>query len=242
MTLLMRTPPAGCALSAAHVVKKNRTCTASSTAEISTTVPSEKSPWEQNYWYGMMMPTHNTLVFRWASRTCISMVGRHYIFLMISKLYFQLKLANQLFLVATSNFLHLETILRLDRSKYFGSSLFVGQIGSGCAILTFKQNSAAGQTDLQVDASQRKFAKPRLYTYGLAMGKRIHESMQVNASLLNQNLRTDLRWAAKRIRKSARKVRQVVNFARFQLICHQLGSTCVGRPNSEKLTSTCVRI
>ena len=36
--------------------------------------------------------------------------------------------------------------------------------------------------------------------------------MQVDASLQNQNLRTDLQWVAKRIRKSARKFKpQVVN-------------------------------
>ena len=34
------------------------------------------------------------------------------------------------------------------------------------------------------------------------LGKRTIKSMQVNASLQNQNLRTDLRWVAKRIRKS----------------------------------------
>ena len=35
---------------------------------------------------------------------------------------------------------------------------------------------------------------------------------QVNASLRNQNLRTDLRRVAKRIRKSARKSQKAVNF------------------------------
>ena len=39
---------------------------------------------------------------------------------------------------------------------------------------------------------------------------------QVDASLQNQNLRTDLRWAAKRIRKLA------VNFTLIQLTCDRL--------------------
>ena len=44
------------------------------------------------------------------------------------------------------------------------------------------------------------------------LAKRTRKSMQVNASLLNQNLRTDVRRVAKRIRKSARKSQKAVNF------------------------------
>ena len=39
--------------------------------------------------------------------------------------------------------------------------------------------------------------------------------MQVDADLQNQNLRTDLRWVAKRIRKSARKFMQVAKSRKF---------------------------
>ena len=66
-----------------------------------------------------------------------------------------------------------------------------------------------GQTDSQVDASQRKFAKSEL-AYGLAKGGQTDS--QVNASLQNQNLRTDLRKVAKWIRKSARKSQKAVSF------------------------------
>ena len=45
-----------------------------------------------------------------------------------------------------------------------------------------------------------------------ALAKRTRKSTQVNASLQNQNLRTDLRRVAKRIRKSARKSQKAVNF------------------------------
>ena len=55
---------------------------------------------------------------------------------------------------------------------------------------------------------------------------------RVDASLQNQNLRTDMRWVAKRIRKS----QKVVNFELIQLNCDQRW------PNGEKLASTCVRI
>ena len=51
-------------------------------------------------------------------------------------------------------------------------------------------------------------------------------------SLQNQNLRTDVRWVAKRIRKSARKFTQVPKFVNYTLV---LASTCVGisaRPKS----------
>ena len=41
------------------------------------------------------------------------------------------------------------------------------------------------------------------------LAKRTRKSMQVNASLQNQDLHTDLRRVAKRIRKSARKFTQV---------------------------------
>ena len=77
------------------------------------------------------------------------------------------------------------------------------------------------------------------------LAKRIRKSMQVNTNFKNQNLRTDLRWVAKRIRTSARKSRkskEVVNLTQLQLTCDQLVSTCVGWPNGEKLASTCVRI
>ena len=39
--------------------------------------------------------------------------------------------------------------------------------------------------------------------------------MQVNVGLQNKNLRTDLRWVAKRIRKSARKFIQVAKSRKF---------------------------
>ena len=61
---------------------------------------------------------------------------------------------------------------------------------------------------------------------------------QVNASLQNQNLRTDLRWVGKRIRKSARKFTQDEKgrkFPHIHLTCDQLVSTCVGWPNGENL-------
>ena len=47
---------------------------------------------------------------------------------------------------------------------------------------------------------------------------------------------------AKRIRKSARKFTQVVNFTLVQMSCDPLVLICVGWPNREKLASTCVRI
>ena len=46
-----------------------------------------------------------------------------------------------------------------------------------------------------------------------------------------QNLRTDLRLVAKRIRKS----QKVVNFTHIQFTCDQLAPACVGWPNGEKL-------
>ena len=45
-----------------------------------------------------------------------------------------------------------------------------------------------------------------------ALAKRTRKSTQVNASLQNQNLRTDLLRVAKRIRKSVRKSQKTVNF------------------------------
>ena len=61
--------------------------------------------------------------------------------------------------------------------------------------------------------------------------------MQVDASLQNQNLRSDLRWVAKRIRKSALKftqVAKVVNFTFIQMTCDQLVPSA-----SRKLALTC---
>ena len=52
---------------------------------------------------------------------------------------------------------------------------------------------------------------------------------------------TQLRWAAKRIRKSARKSQKVVNFTRIQLTCDQVVSTCVGWPNNVNLAPTQLR-
>ena len=45
-----------------------------------------------------------------------------------------------------------------------------------------------------------------------ALAKGTRQSTQVNTSLQNQNLRTDLRRVAKRIRKSACKSQKAVNF------------------------------
>ena len=67
---------------------------------------------------------------------------------------------------------------------------------------------------------------------------------QVDASFQNQNLRTDLRWEAKRIRRlaSSRNSHKVVNFTHIQMACDQLNvSTCVGWSNGEKRASTCER-
>ena len=74
--------------------------------------------------------------------------------------------------------------------------------------------------------------------YKFESAKRTRKSIQVDASLQNQNLRRDLRWAAKRIRKS----QKAVNFTHVQLTSHQLVSTCIRWPNGEKLGPTCVRI
>ena len=72
-------------------------------------------------------------------------------------------------------------------------------------------------------------------------------SIQVNANLKNQDLSTDLRWVAKRNRKSARKFTQVANgrtFHAYKMTCDQLvptslgGPTCLGiwaRPKSRQV-------
>ena len=60
-------------------------------------------------------------------------------------------------------------------------------------------------------ASRRKFAKPEL-AHGITKGDQTDS--KVNASLQNQNLRTDLRWVTKRIRKSAHKFMQVAKSRR----------------------------
>ena len=69
-------------------------------------------------------------------------------------------------------------------------------------------------------------------------------SVQVSASLQNQNLRADLRWEVKRIRKSARKSQKAVNFThplvnsgfhnKRLLAIVQLLLTCTGWPNGKK--------
>ena len=74
--------------------------------------------------------------------------------------------------------------------------------------------------DLQVDASQRKFAKPELM-YKLVMGG------QTDSQLGSQ------------VHTSHKKV---VNFKHRQLSCDQIMLTCVGWPNTEKLVLTCTRI
>ena len=55
-----------------------------------------------------------------------------------------------------------------------------------------------------------------------------------NASLQNQNLRTDLRRVGKWIRKS----QKAVHLSHIQMTCDQLVSTSVGWPNDEKLALT----
>ena len=61
-----------------------------------------------------------------------------------------------------------------------------------------------------------------------ALARRTRKSMQVDASLQNQNLRTDLRWVAKRIcNYSARKFRQVAKNREFHAYAVDLRSTCV---------------
>ena len=72
------------------------------------------------------------------------------------------------------------------------------------------ESESAGQTDSQIDASQRKFEKPEL-AYGFTR-------------------------VTKRIRKSARKTQKVVNFTHIQMTCDQLVSTCVRWSNGEKFS------
>ena len=58
-------------------------------------------------------------------------------------------------------------------------------------------------------------------------------SIQVNANLKNQDLSTDLRWVAKRNRKSAPKFTQVANgrtFHAYKMTCDQLVPTSLGGP------------
>ena len=64
--------------------------------------------------------------------------------------------------------------------------------------------------------------------------------MQVNASLQNQNLRTDLRWVAKRIRKSARKFTQVAKSRKFHVYTVDLRSICIDLHWVAKQWKTCV--
>ena len=67
---------------------------------------------------------------------------------------------------------------------------------------------AAGQTDSQVDASQRKFAKPEL-AYGLAKGDQTDSTHKFT------------------------QVAKAVNFTHIQMTCDQLVSICIGWPNGE---------
>ena len=61
-----------------------------------------------------------------------------------------------------------------------------------------------------------------------ALAKWTRKSTQVNASLQNQNLRTDLRWVAKRIRKSTRNgSRKSQKGREFHAYTVDLRSTCV---------------
>ena len=60
---------------------------------------------------------------------------------------------------------------------------------------------------------------------------------QVNA---NRNLRTDLRWVAKRIRKWVRKFTQVTKTCNFQAYTVDLRSTCVDLRWVAKRWKTCV--
>ena len=73
--------------------------------------------------------------------------------------------------------------------------------------------------------------------------RRTRKLIQVDASLQNQNLRTDLRWAAKRNQSrlaSSRKSQEVVNITRIQLT-YQLVSTCLriwARPKSTQVNAS----
>ena len=64
--------------------------------------------------------------------------------------------------------------------------------------------------------------------------------MQVDASLQNQNLRTDLRWAAKLIRKSPRKFTQIAKSRKFRAYTVDLRSICVDLRWVAKRWKTCV--
>ena len=63
---------------------------------------------------------------------------------------------------------------------------------------------------------------------------------QVDASLQNQNLSTDLRWVAKRIRKSALKFTQVAKSQNFHAYTDDLRSTCDQLPLGGETVKTCV--
>ena len=67
-----------------------------------------------------------------------------------------------------------------------------------------------------------------------ALAKRTRKSMQVDGSLQNQYLRMELRWVAKRIRKSARKL-QI-----FYAHTDDLQSTCIDLRWVAKRWKTCV--
>ena len=78
-----------------------------------------------------------------------------------------------------------------------------------------------------------------------ALAKRTRKSIQVDASLQNQNLCVDLQWAAKRIRKSARKFTQVWESRKFHACTVDVRSACVDLhwvAKRWKLGPTCVRI
>ena len=79
-----------------------------------------------------------------------------------------------------------------------------------------------------------------------SLAKRTRKSMQVDASLQNQDLYKGLAMIsiAKRTcwLASSRNSHKVVNFTHIQMAYDQLiVSTCVGWPNGEKLASTCER-
>ena len=71
-----------------------------------------------------------------------------------------------------------------------------------------------------------------LQCFTKALAKQTRKSTHVNASLQNQNLHTDLRRVAKRIRKSARKSQKAISFTHIIDECvfittDYLRSTCV---------------
>ena len=73
----------------------------------------------------------------------------------------------------------------------------------------------------------------------LALAKWTSKLMQVDTSLQNQNLHTDLYRVAKQIHKFAQVAK---SHKCYTYTCNQLVSACVGWPNGEKLASTCVWI